>query len=69
MDENKEEIPFDNDREEEMRLENDILKLKLQAEFGADRAPQQHICSRGIIGPLRGWRSALSWRVIAAPPR
>ena len=28
-------LPNENDPEEEMRLENDIMKLKLQAEFGA----------------------------------
>lgn len=35
MEENEEELPYSGDREDEMRLENDILKLKLQAEFGA----------------------------------
>ena len=35
MDENEEEISFSNDPEDDMRLENEILKLKLQAEFGA----------------------------------
>jgi len=35
MDENEEELSTPADPEEELRLENDILKLKLQAEFGA----------------------------------
>ena len=35
MDDNEEELSIPEQPEEELRLENDILKLKLQAEFGA----------------------------------